>query len=235
MVDRAGRALGWLYRSGWQVARRLPGGELAERQVQKVEEAIVAEVRKHLEAPPPDPLMIESVRVREPMRLVMAELLERAVTDGRDTARDHYFEAILRKLLPDEARIVSALSDGTAYPLIHLAARTTLGGTQRLLLENASTVGRAAGVVQPGLVPLYVSRLLRFGLAEVGDEDSKLGTDYEMLLTDDRVRAAENRAKNQGRFGPRVIRLSLRISELGAQFWAVCDPSARGVAPGERR
>lgn len=236
MVDRAGRALGWLYRSGWQVARRLPGGEVAERQVQKVEEAIVAEVRKHLEPlPDPEPRLIEAARVREPMRLAMAELLERSVTDSRDAARDHYFEAVLRQLLPDEARIISALSDGTVFPLMHLAARAARGGAPRFVLENASTVGRVAGVVQPGLVPLYVGRLLRFGLAEVGEEDQTLGVAYEMLLTDDRVRAAEDKAKAQSRFGAKAIRLTLRISELGAQFWAVCDPSARGLTLGERR
>ncbi|WP_436493420.1 Abi-alpha family protein [Actinokineospora sp. HUAS TT18] len=235
-VDRAGRALGWLYRSGWQVARRLPGGELAERQVQKVEAAFASEVRKHLEEEPPEPTaLIEAPkRAKEPMRLAMAELLERSVIESKDAARDHYFESVLRQLLPDEARIVSALSDGTVFPLIHLAARTSVAGGQRLVLENASTVGRTAGVIQPGLVPLYVSRILRFGLAEVGEEDSSLGVAYEMLLTDDRVRDAETRIKAGGRFGPRIIRLTLRISELGAQFWAVCDPSARAVAPGER-
>ncbi|HVK24080.1 MAG TPA: Abi-alpha family protein [Actinokineospora sp.] len=235
-VDRAGRTLGWLYRSGWQVARRLPGGELAERQVQKVEAAFATEVRKHIDdAVEPSTSLIEAPRrAAEPMRLAMAELLERSVTDSKDAARDHYFESVLRQLLPDEARIVSALSDGTVYPLIHLAARTSVAGGQRLVLENASTVGRSAGVIQPGLVPLYVSRILRFGLAEVGEEDTSLGVSYEMALTDDRVRDAEARIKAGGRFGPRIIRLTLRISELGAQFWAVCDPSARAVALGER-
>ncbi|CRK61222.1 hypothetical protein [Alloactinosynnema sp. L-07] len=234
-VDRAGRTLGWLYRSGWQVARRLPGGELAERQVQKVEAAFATEVRKHLEAPEPSTALIETPkRAAEPMRLAMAELLERSVTDSKDAARDHYFESILRQLLPDEARIVSALSDGTVFPLVHLAARTSVAGGQRLVLENASTVGKAAGVIQPGLTPVYVGRILRFGLAEVGEEDTSLGVAYEMAMTDDRVRDAETRIKAGGRFGPRVIRLTLRISELGAQFWAVCDPSARAVAPGER-
>ncbi|MGQ0837090.1 Abi-alpha family protein [Actinokineospora sp.] len=238
LVDRAGRALGRLYRGGWQVARRLPGGELAERQVHKVEQAIVSEVRKHLDDEPELPQPRALVRVepaREPLRAAMAELLERSVTDSKDTARDHYFATVVRQLLPDEARIVSALSDGTVYPLAHLAARTALGGTQRLVLENASTVGRVAGVVQPGLVPLYVSRLLRFGLAEVGDEDPALGVQYEMLFTDDRVRAAEARIRGAGRRGPRVVKLTLRISELGSQFWAACDPSARNVSPGERR
>ncbi|GLZ41578.1 Abi-alpha family protein [Actinokineospora sp. NBRC 105648] len=222
LVDRAGRTLGRLYRGSWQFVRRLPGGEVAHR----VEQAFATEVAK-----PETPLTADDSPVREPLRAAMAALLDRSVTDSRDAARDHYFAAVLRQLLPDEARIVSALSDGSPYPLIHLAARTALGGVQRLVLENASTVGRDAGVAQPGLVPLYVTRLLHFGLVEVGDEEPGLSVRYELLMTDDRVRAAEAGVRGQGRLGPRVVRLSLRISELGAQFWAACDPSARTALP----
>ncbi|UVS76731.1 DUF4393 domain-containing protein [Actinokineospora sp. UTMC 2448] len=160
----------------------------------------------------------------EPLRAAMAELLERSVTDSRDAAREHYFALVMRQLLPDEARIISALSDGSVFPLVHLVARTGIAAPHRYLLENASTVGRAAGVVAPGLVPFYVTRLLRFGLAEIGDEVPALNTQYELLLTDERVRALD-----VGRLGPRVIRLSLHVSELGAQFWAASDPSARGA------
>jgi hypothetical protein len=227
LVGQAGRVLGWLYRGGWEVARRLPGWEAVERQARRVERAVVDEVRKRLDEDGPTELqrvITAGESPREPLRAAMAELLERSVTDSREASREYYFALVMRQLLPDEARIVAALSDGAVFPLAHLAARTGLSGPTRYLLENASTVGRAAGVVQPGLVPFYVTRLIQFGLAEVGEEVAGLSTQYELLLTDERVRALEG-----GRLGPRVVRLSLHISELGAQFWAASDPSARGV------
>ncbi|MDQ3402561.1 MAG: DUF4393 domain-containing protein [Actinomycetota bacterium] len=234
LVDRAGRVLGRLYRGGWSVARRLPGGETAER----IERAIVGEARERPGTPPERSWNAPTVEppkptgAREPLRAAMAELLERSVTDSRETARDHFFATVIRQLLPDEARIVSMLADGTVYPLVHLGVRTSFGGVHRLLLENASTVGRAAGVAQPGLVPLYVSRLLRFGLAEVGDDDPRLGAQYEALLGDDQVRAAV--AKVNSRSGPRIVRLTLRISDIGRQFWVACDPSVRAIGPAKR-
>ncbi len=226
LVGQAGRVLGWLYRGGWDVARRLPGGQAVERQARRVERAVLDEVRRRVDGEPSElqRVITAGETPREPLRAAMAELLERSVTDSRDAAREHYFALVMRQLLPDEARIIAALSDGAIFPLAHLTARTGLSGPTRYLLRNASTVGRAAGVVQPGLVPFYVTRLIQFGLAEVGDESPGLSTQYELLLTDERVRAVEG-----GRLGPRVVRLSLHISELGAQFWAASDPSARGV------
>lgn len=226
LVGQAGKVLGWLYRGGWEVARRLPGGDVVERQARKIEQAVVDEVRKRLDDEPTElqRVITAGETPREPLRVAMAELLERSVTDSRDAAREYYFALVMRQLLPDEARIIAAMSDGSVFPLVHLAARTGLAAPHRYLLENASTVGRAAGVVQPGLVPFYVTRLIQFGLAEVGDEAPGLNTQYELLQTDERVRALD-----AGRLGPRVIRLSLHISELGMQFWAACDPAARGV------
>ncbi|MFC7612668.1 hypothetical protein ACFQV2_02370 [Actinokineospora soli] len=52
LVGQAGRVLGWLYRGGWEVARRLPGGDVVERQARKIEQAVVDEVRKRLDDEP---------------------------------------------------------------------------------------------------------------------------------------------------------------------------------------
>ncbi|OLR89823.1 hypothetical protein BJP25_02020 [Actinokineospora bangkokensis] len=191
-----------------QVARLLPGAGVAER-------FLFGE---------PEPAPRALTAGREPLRAGMAELLERAVTESRAAARDAYFRAVVDQLLPDEARIVAALSDGAAHPLVHLVARSG-----RPLVENASSIGTAAGVAQPGLTPQYVTRLRHFGLVEVGGEEPGLRTQYELLLADERVRAAEERAG--GRWGPKVVKEVLRLSELGRAFWAVCDPGTRTLRP----
>ena len=46
---RFGQAAGWLARTGWRLTRGLPGGELAERQLVRIENAVVDGVRRRLE------------------------------------------------------------------------------------------------------------------------------------------------------------------------------------------
>lgn len=136
-----------------------------------------------------------------------AALLQRAV--------DH--------LVPDEARILQLLGDRTpsqpAVPLVHIFCLTGTGLPGEPLLENASTVGRNAGVSLPQLTPHYVGRLLGLGLVEVGPEDERLSDDYRALLADPAVLAAMSRARDAGAT-PRVIRHTLALSLLGHQLCA---------------
>jgi hypothetical protein len=231
----AGRAAGWLFRAGLSVTKRLPGAELAGRQLRKLEETALNEVRKRLDGidgatgwPSPD-ADDETVEVRafghDPLRAAMATLLNRSVSETRREAENHLFVGVMRQLTPDEARIVAALSDGTAYPLVHVAGRG-----QRIILRNASTVGKAAGVTLPELTPLYVSRLLDAGIAETGDEDPSLATQYDILLTEDHVRAAEQQAKR-----PKHLRHTVRLAPFGDRFWRACDPSIQQLPRGDQR
>jgi hypothetical protein len=68
-----------------------------------------------------------------------------------------------------------------------------------------------------------MTRLYRLGLVDVGDEDPGLGDEYDILLTDQVVRAAAAEAKR-----PRFLRHTVRISGLGRMFWAECDPTIGG-------
>jgi hypothetical protein len=120
------------------------------------------------------------------------------------------------------------LSDGSVYALVHVAGRSALGGPQRIVLRNASSVGRAAGVMLPDLVPNYVTRLESLGVVEVGPEDPALGVQYDILLTEDRVRAAEEEVRTVRKLTPRYARRTLRLSTLGEQFWAAADPARTG-------
>ncbi|TDQ04646.1 uncharacterized protein DUF4393 [Labedaea rhizosphaerae] len=231
-VAGAGRAAGWLFKAGLSVTKRLPGAELAGQQLRKLEDLAVNEVRKRLDGvdgptgwptPEDDDEAVE-VRAfeRDPLRGAMATLLNRSVSETRKEAENHLFVGVMRQLTPDEARIVAALSDGTAYPLVHVA-----GKGQQVILQNASTVGKAAGVTLPDLTPLYVSRLLAAGVAEVGDEDPGLATQYDILLTETYVREAEKQAKR-----PKYLRHTLRLSAFGHRFWQACDPSIQQLPPG---
>src|SRR5581483_9365543 len=103
----------------------------------------------------------------EPAEL-MAALLERSVTQDTAAAKRELAAATLRRLVPDEARILAVLADGQTPPLIHVLARA--GGER--ILQNASLVGRTAALTLPSMTPAYVTHLRALGLVETRTEDT---------------------------------------------------------------
>nr|WP_020669880.1 Abi-alpha family protein [Amycolatopsis nigrescens] len=237
LARRAGRLVGWAARTGYSLSKRIPGAEAAERGLRQVEKQVLGELRRRLdEVDDPYLAALTSqshdndsgtstagsalvVGEVEPLRAAMAELLNRSVEFTRERAREYLYALILRQLTPDEARILAALADGSPYPVIDVAERSGLGVGQ-VVLRNASTVGKAAGVTLVEHTPGYLTRLIGFGLADLGDELPGLETQYEILLTDETVRAAESTVKRA-----KFLRGSVRLSRLGAQFWLACDPT----------
>jgi hypothetical protein len=246
LARRAGQLAGWAARTGFALGRKLPGVETAERGVRQVERQLLAELRRRLDEvddPYHAALTAASAMNRpaasgrgtieatvtlvpardnhaEPLRAAMAELLNHSIGFGRERAREYFYAIILRQLTPDEARILSALSDGSPFPVIDVVERTGLGSGGRVALRNASTVGKAAGVSLPDQVPGYVTRLIGLGLVDLDEEVPSLETQYEILLTDEAVRDAEKHVKRA-----KYVRRTIHISRLGAQFWQACDPS----------
>ncbi|MEC3979930.1 Abi-alpha family protein [Amycolatopsis sp. H20-H5] len=247
LVQRAGQLAGWAARTGFQFGKRLPGIDTAERGIRTVERQLLTELRRRLDEVD-DPyhaaltaasamnrtpangtrpsIEVTLVPARdnhiEPLRAAMAELLNHSIGFGRERAREYLYAIILRQLTPDEARILSALSDGSPFPLIDVAERTSLGAAGRIVLRNASTVGKAAGVSLNDQVPGYLTRLIGLGLVDLDEEVPSLETQYEILMTDETVREAENAVKRV-----KFIRRTVHISRLGASFWRACDPSLR--------
>jgi hypothetical protein len=166
------------------------------------------------------PSLPSSVGQVEPLRAAMAELLNQSIGFDKDRARDYLYAVILRQLTPDEARILSALADGAPFPAIDVTERSALGGAGRVVLGNASTVGKSAGVSLLDHVPSYVTRLIGLGLADLGEEAAGLDIQYEILMTDETVRAAEASVKRA-----RFVRRTVHISRLGIHFWRACDPT----------
>ncbi|MCW2494919.1 MAG: hypothetical protein JWQ77_843 [Jatrophihabitans sp.] len=240
---RVGRILG---RSGWRIARQLPGGKTIEREAQKIQQAAVNEARRLLQVPQADaprgkPATPEEERAAlliqtadpgtAPLRSAMGELLERSVEASRSDSREYLFGTIISQLVPDEARILAALSSGSVFAAGDLVQRSRRS-EPRVLVANASTVGRSAGVVTPDNTPTYLSRLLTFGLIEFGPEDESLELQYDMLATDNVLADARRRASaaKQGG-GVKLVRKTVRMSSLGQEFWAASDPTSRHALP----
>lgn len=149
----------------------------------------------------------------------MTDLLARALGQSTSSGKDELFHRILDQIVPDEARIISALSDGSASPLVSVHALSRAGLLGEALIENASLVGRTANVALTSLTPTYVGHLLALGLLETGPEDDDRKDDYQILLADkDVLHAIRNGSR--GPLPARVERRTVRLSALGQSLWA---------------
>lgn len=148
----------------------------------------------------------------------MRGLLDRALDNSTSSSQVELFHHILDQLVADEARIISALSDGSASPLVtvHDWVRRAVPG--RAVLENASLIGRTANVALPAMVPTYVSHLLSLGLVDVGPEDPDLKDEYEVLMAETVVLNAVKSA-SRGPLAAKVDKYTLTLSSLGKSLW----------------
>ncbi len=237
---RMGRLLS---RTGWRLARQLPGARTLEREAHRLQNAAVSEARRLLQVPPAIPgavaravgtpeeqRAVDYIRTADPgaapLRSAMSELLERSVEASRADSRDYLFGTIISQLVPDEARILSALSDGSHFAAIDVVEKLRRG-TTRTLLAHASAVGRQAGLVAPDNTPTYLARLEGFGLVEFGPEEPELSVQYDILATDPTVQDARKRARGT----VKLVHSTLLLSDFGARFWRASDPSRPALPP----
>ena len=226
-------AVGAVTREIRRAARSIPGVGLVEAQASAGQRFVLREIKRGLdqldprilESEPSRPMLVAPPDESHPPPDVssqtveekMTALLMRSMHDTPSDSRRTLYEVLVGELVPDEARILSALSDGSSYPLVDIAG-PGVGRYQKLVLENASSVGRAAGVALPDRVHLYVSHLRRLGLVETGPEDHSLKDEYDILLTEPNLRGIIA-AMGKGPRGARVIRRTVRMSDLGRELW----------------
>lgn len=148
----------------------------------------------------------------------LQSLLHRAVEQSTKGGRTELFHKILDQLVPDEARILGALADGSSSPLVNIFGRTRSGGDGSAVLANASLIGRTAHLALPRLTDTYVTHLLALRLVELGPEDESRASDYEILMAETFILEALKQA-SWGPVPARVERQTLRLSELGRSLW----------------
>lgn len=161
-------------------------------------------------------------------------LLDSARGQDAAAAEDALLERAVGALVPDEALLLEQLCLHARVPLVQIWARPLTGAPGEPVLENASLVGRLAGVALPALTPAYVGRLLWMGLVQSVPADDLEGTDAELadefhaLLGDPLVLRALARANVDGST-PRVVRQALSLSPLGSRLVR----EALSVRPGQ--
>lgn len=169
--------------------------------------------------PAPAPALPTAEPPPESLGAKMRWLLERALDQSTAGSQTELFQRILNQLVADEARIVGALSDGSASPLVNVHAWRRPRVPGRAVLENASLIGRTANVALPNMVPAYVGHLLSLGLVETGPEDPEMKTDYEVLMAETMVLQAVKTA-SRGPLAAKVDKYTLSLSSLGQSLWA---------------
>jgi hypothetical protein len=236
---RVGRLLG---RSGWRIAKQLPGVTVVEQQAQRLRQAAAAEMLRLLEVPqqffgtasPEEQRVMMLVQNSDtdptPLRTAMSELLHRSSVSTDRTSREYLFGTIVSQLVPDEARILAALANGERFAALDVVARQVGRPGSRTILTNASAVGKAAGVSWPQHTTTYVARLQSFGLLEFGPPSDDLNQQFGQLVADEAVQAARKHI-DSGKLGSaKLIRKSVTLSPLGRDFWAACAPDRGRLA-----
>lgn len=201
---------------------RLPGGHAASERLSQLEQRLWPEPQPVWPALPAPSASLTPVPDTKPDKQLQS-LLDRSQEQTREEAEAAFFGAVLCQLVPDQARILAALSDGSRYPLIDVVAGSRLGWGMKPVLSGISSVGRSAGVQCPDLTPAYVQGLLGLGLVAVHDQVSPDVLKYELLETEVLVRRTMEQCKQAG-MGCRIVRRSVGISALGAQLWVACRP-----------
>lgn len=231
---RMGRLLG---RSGWRIARQLPGMNLVEEQANRLRLAASAELLRLLEVPqqlfgaatPEEQRVMMLVQDADsdpaPLRTAMSELLSRSGERTAGRSKDYLFGTIVSQLVPDEARVLAALAEGKRYAVVDVVAKHVGRSATRLVFANASLLGPAADVTPARNVATYLSRLQQFGLIEFGPPADELSEEYDKLAVDGVVQDARTQIDRNKMGSVRLIRKSVALSPLGAEFWAACAPS----------
>lgn len=210
------------------LAERVPGAELAQRQIQAAETLCLQELRKRLERldggddPEQAPTTTTATAPRSPGNALQG-LMDRSLNQRPDKAERELFLQLLDQLVPDEARIMAAVSDGSRMPVCHLDATNRLGTTSTRVLSNASRVGNEAGVMLTDRVPYYIGHLQELGLLDIGPEDKSLAAKYELIENDSTMREASARIENEMSMRPRLTRGTAYLSPLGQKLWEVCQ------------
>jgi len=176
--------------------------------------------------PPEEPVVLVAEPPEDSLHHKLNGLLDRALDQDTQTSQAELYHHLLNQLVPDEARILGALSDGSPSPMVKVYGWTRSKTQSRAVLSNASLVGRTANVSLIQLTPQYVTHLLALGLVKSGPEDPGLKTDYEVLMAEPIVLDAVN-AASVGPIPARVDRFTLTISDLGAALWAAAETTGK--------
>lgn len=152
---------------------------------------------------------------------LLASLLATGAHQSTADGHEAYLRAVASGLVPDEARILVALTHRGEFALVHVESRRVGAGSRRVL-TNATLLAAKAGLSVPDLAPTYVSRLILLGLATEEPERDSLVEEYEILGATRAVRDAMDEV-SIGAVPGRVIKRTLVLSAVGQRLCVTGD------------
>jgi hypothetical protein len=147
-----------------------------------------------------------------------AELLEEGEGQSPAEARRTAMLRIVRELVPDEARILRALADGSEFAVLQ-----AYDGNDHIV-RNRSNVGRNAKVHAQELTSTYVTHLLGLGLVNVAPYEGTSLYEYELIEAEPEVREILGHYDHRKLMKPKISRQVLRLSPAGQKFCGLCLP-----------
>ncbi|ERJ19071.1 hypothetical protein SSPSH_001910 [Salinisphaera shabanensis E1L3A] len=229
LTVRTPRAFQFL-RQAARAAEEWPVAGSAVRRFQDAETWAMAELKQRLDAMSDAPQ--ERARTRGPAvegpapRDMMARLITQSRGVDPEAARVWMYRQTLSRLVPDQVAMMALLADREIAPLCNVAAgRLPAGPVSVVVLANASSLGRDAGVLLRDYVPQYMSEMLALGVFEAGPEDDRLADQYELLLADTQLRKTMDRVRREMKLYPRLQRFSVHMSDYGKALWQDCRPA----------
>jgi hypothetical protein len=158
---------------------------------------------------------------RQSLRDRGAELLRQSADIGYDEDSHPAFDRILGDLAPDEARILRLLSAEGAQPAVDVRESKPLNLGSQMVKPGLTMIGAAAGCRYLDRVPSYLNNLNRLGLIWFSREPLPDPLQYQVLEAQPEVLEAMRTA---GR--AKTVRRAIELTPFGADFCAVCLPSA---------
>lgn len=225
----------------------LPGAGFAEDQIHHLEDALLRDLKARLDrleppsrrgAPPPardaggDGAAPYAPPAGESAPEKLARLMEQSTTQKKDEADDAVYARLLDALLPDEVRMLAALSDGEPHALVDLGLGPPVGPLSQRLARNLSAIGRTAQLRALDHVPHYINHMRSLGLVQVGPGMRELDVKYQIIENDRPVLELIKEIKQQRGKNPRFARRTLRISALGRRLWDACQVGLDDAALG---
>ena len=142
----------------------------------------------------------------------LARLLAAAESQSPAEARAAARLRVALSLVPDEAKILRALADGTEHAVIQAHDGNAA------LVVNHSAVGRNARVHSRELTSGYVTHLLELGLVELSPYQGHDLMEFELLESETAVREVLAPYDHRKLRKPRITRQVVRLSAAGRAF-----------------
>lgn len=212
-----------------KLLKRLPGSDLAQSQLERLEGRVLSELKQRLNnieqqsssdgTSSLTPIGSQASLNRPGDHL--RNLLERAVDQSREQAENEFFNHLLNQLVPDEARILAALADGSSYPVINVTTSSRLGLGNHLAVEYVCSIGKKCGIKAQLLAIDYIRHLVQLGLVTVVNELAGDQTAYQMLESESVIRTTMDAAKAKGQRA-QMVKRALKMSTSGERFWEAC-------------